>query len=97
MQTIRVRSRVGSDSNLQLKLPEQFANQEIDVILVYQSVEPSKQPTPSLEEDPLIGLSSGSPDLATRSEEILEEEINQTSGWTWKLAYSTLQANEVQC
>ncbi len=41
MQRIRVRSRVGSDSNL-LKLPEQLANQEIDVILVYQSVEPNE-------------------------------------------------------
>jgi predicted Zn-dependent protease with MMP-like domain len=84
MQTLRVRSRVGSDGNLQLKLPEQFANQEIDVVLVYQSVEPNKQPNLLLEKDPLIGLFSGSPDLATRSEEILEKEINQTSGWTWK-------------
>ncbi len=86
MQTIRVRSRVGSDGNLQLKLPEQLANQEIDVVLVYQSVEPTKQPVYSFKEDPLIGLFSGSPDLASRSEEILKEEINQTTGWTWKRA-----------
>jgi len=69
MQTIRVRSRVRFDGNLKLQLPEQLANQEIDVVLVYQSVESTEQPTPSLEEDPLIGLFSGSPDLATRSEE----------------------------
>lgn len=79
-----MRSRVGFDGNLKLQLPEQLANQEIDVVLVYQSIESTEQPTPSLEEDPLVGLFSSSPDLATRSEEILDEVTNQTSGWTWK-------------
>lgn len=37
----------------------------------------------SIESDPLIGLFSGSPDLATRSEEMLQQEITR-SGWTWK-------------
>lgn len=84
MQTIRVRSRVGADGNLQLQLPEQLANQEIDIVLVYQSVNSTEQPIPAIEEDPLIGLFSSSPDLATRSEDILHEEINPPSGWTWK-------------
>jgi predicted DNA-binding protein len=35
-------------------------------------------------EDPLIGLFSGSPNLATQSEEILQQSITATSGWTWK-------------
>jgi hypothetical protein len=35
-------------------------------------------------DDPLIGLFSGSPDLATQSEDILEQSIAATSGWTWK-------------
>ena len=34
--------------------------------------------------DPLIGLFSGSVDLATRSKEILEQEISSGSGFTWK-------------
>jgi hypothetical protein len=34
--------------------------------------------------DPLIGLFSGSPDLATQSEDILQQSITPTSGWTWK-------------
>ncbi|MGG6268521.1 hypothetical protein ACQ4M3_25355 [Leptolyngbya sp. AN03gr2] len=84
MQTIRVRSRVGADGNLQLQLPEQLANQEIDIVLVYQSVDSAEQQPPTIAEDPLIGLFSGSSDLATRSEEILQEEIDQPSGWTWK-------------
>jgi len=36
------------------------------------------------EDDPLIGLFAGSPDLATNSEEILQEEITDKSGWTYK-------------
>jgi hypothetical protein len=35
-------------------------------------------------DDPLIGLFSGSPDLATRSEDILQQSITAISGWTWK-------------
>lgn len=35
-------------------------------------------------DDPLIGLFSGSPDLATQSEDILQQSITATSGWTWK-------------
>lgn len=34
--------------------------------------------------DPLIGLFSGSPDLADRSEALLQQDITSTSGWTWK-------------
>lgn len=34
--------------------------------------------------DPLIGLFSSSPDLSTRAEEILEQEIIPQSGWSWK-------------
>ncbi len=84
MQTIKVRSRVGADGTLQLQLPDQLANQEIEIVLVYQPVEASQQQVSSLEDDPLIGLFSGSPDLATQSEAILQEEIKSTSGWTWR-------------
>jgi hypothetical protein len=35
-------------------------------------------------DDPLVGLFSGSPDLATQSEDILQQSITTTSGWTWK-------------
>ncbi len=35
-------------------------------------------------EDPLIGLFSGSPDLANQSEDILHQELNSTSGFSWK-------------
>jgi hypothetical protein len=35
-------------------------------------------------DDPLIGLFSGSPDLATQSEDVLKQSIAAASGWTWK-------------
>ncbi len=38
----------------------------------------------TLDDDPLIGLFAGSPDLATQSEDILQRSITETSGWTWK-------------
>lgn len=34
--------------------------------------------------DPLIGLFAGTPDLATNSEDILQQEMTEKSGWTWK-------------
>ncbi len=34
--------------------------------------------------DPLVGPFAGPSDLATRAEEILEQEIDEKSGWTWK-------------
>jgi hypothetical protein len=38
----------------------------------------------SIQEDPLIGLFSGSSNLAETSEEILEQEIHDNAGWSWK-------------
>jgi hypothetical protein len=38
----------------------------------------------AIDDDPLIGLFSGSPDLATQPEDILQQSIAVTSGWTWK-------------
>ena len=35
--------------------------------------------------DPLLGLFSGSANLATQSEDILQQEISARSGWSWKL------------
>jgi hypothetical protein len=34
--------------------------------------------------DPLVGLFAGPPDLAIQAEEILQQEITEQSGWTWK-------------
>ncbi len=52
-----------------------------EAIVGYLNAQKSKEPTP--ESDPLIGLFSGSTELATQSEAILQQEIT-SSGWTWK-------------
>lgn len=36
------------------------------------------------ERDPLVGLFSSSTHLGHQSEEILQREIREQSGWTWK-------------
>jgi len=84
MQTIKVRSRIGADGKLQLQLPGQLANHEVEIVLVYQTVESPQGQEPSSVADPLIGLFSGSPNLATQSEEILQAGIDSKSGWTGK-------------
>lgn len=61
--------------------PETLITEAIVAYLTTQSSPPS---VVAIEEpDPLIGLFAGSPNLATQSEEILQQEIT-SSGWTWK-------------
>lgn len=48
-----------------------------------QSTKPSAE-LPPIDDDPLVGLFAGEPDLAEKSEEILAQEITDHSGWTWK-------------
>ena len=76
MQTIRLRSHVGLDGSLKLQLKDLPADQDIEIVLVYQPIETNTdQPTISEEEDTIIELFSGSPNLAEQSEEILQQEI----------------------
>lgn len=47
-----------------------------------EAMPPAKEE--KLDADSLIGLFAGAPNLSTESEEILQQEITRTSGWTWK-------------
>lgn len=51
---------------------------------VRQYVQLQQQEPLSIDEDPIVGLYSGSPDLATNAEDILAAEIRPKSGWTNK-------------
>ncbi|AFY51044.1 hypothetical protein Nos7524_5323 [Nostoc sp. PCC 7524] len=42
MQTIRVRSRIGKNGLLQIQLPQTSEGTELDIILVYEPVSPTK-------------------------------------------------------
>lgn len=55
-----------------------------EAVLVYLESRQVQKAAYHEKNDPLIGLFSGSPDLATQSEEILQQTINPESGWTWK-------------
>ncbi len=84
MQTIKLRSHVDSNGRLQLQLDDLPADQEIEILIVYQPVKTNIENNSITEEDPLIGLFAGSSNLAEQAEEILEQDIKQNSGWTWK-------------
>lgn len=58
--------------------PEAVINKAVKHYLELETT--SNQET---ESDPLVGLFASSPNLATESEEILQQEITQ-AGWTWK-------------
>jgi hypothetical protein len=81
MQTIKLRSRTGPDGTITLQLPPEVADQDLELILIYQ---PTQIPSTAPETDALIGLFVGSQNLATDAEQILEENIQPRTGWTWK-------------
>lgn len=60
--------------------PESIVSEAVKQYLETQSPEANI----SLDSDPLVGLFSSATDLATNSEDILQQEITEKSGWTWK-------------
>lgn len=60
--------------------PESIVSEAVRLYLETQLLEPVDNAL----SDPLIGLFAGTPDLATNSEDILQQEIIEKSGWTWK-------------
>ncbi|MBD1844311.1 hypothetical protein H6F89_13105 [Cyanobacteria bacterium FACHB-63] len=65
------------------QLTPEERSQLIEYIQQMQSAENTKTQPKEIGKDPLIGLFAGSPDLATRSEEILHQDLTP-QGWTWK-------------
>ena len=71
-----------------LDMPQAIANLPLSYLVnLEQEVENDmvrNEKVVSIQEDPLIGLFSGAADLAEKSEEILEQEIHDNAGWSWK-------------
>lgn len=44
MQSIKLKSRVSSDGILQLQVPLKLANKELELVIVYQPIEPVTKP-----------------------------------------------------
>lgn len=60
--------------------PESIISEAVRLYVETQLVEPVNNDV----SDPLIGLFSATPDLAINLEDILQDEISEKSGWTWK-------------
>jgi hypothetical protein len=85
MEQIRLQAQVNIDGSLTLQLNDLPPSQNIEIFLIYQSImKQDKIAQSQQDEDPLIGFFSSSSNLAEESEQILEAEIDQKSGWTWK-------------
>jgi hypothetical protein len=85
MEPIRLQAQVNIDGSLTLQLNDLPPSQNIEIFLIYQPImEQDKIFQSQQDEDPLIGFFSSSPNLAEESEQILEAEIAQKSGWTRK-------------
>ena len=85
MEQIRLQAQVNIDGSLTLHLNDLPPSQNIEIFLIYQSImEQDKIFRSQQDADPLVGFFSSSPNLAEESEQILEAEIDQKSGWTWK-------------
>ena len=63
MNSISLKAKVDADGKLSLQLPEKFANQELDLVVVYQIIEQDKTQDShkvvdsfygSLEDDPIL-------------------------------------------
>ena len=71
MYSIKLRSHIGNDRLLQIQLPEGIENTELDIVLVYQPVQESKQDV----------LSEKSKSIWQLSEDFVKdipiEEVNQ--------------------
>ena len=80
-----MQAQVNIDGSLTLQLNDLPPSQNIEIFLIYQPImEQDKIFQSQQDEDPLIGFFSSSPNLAEESEQILEAEIAQKSGWTRK-------------
>ena len=60
--------------------PESIISEAVRLYLEIQSLETVNDAV----SDPLIGLFAATPDLAINSEDILQNEVTEKSGWTWK-------------
>ena len=78
---ICISTQVLAGNKIEIQTPDLTVGEVVEVIIISQK---SKKEDDKDSSDPLIGLFQSSPDLATQSEDILHQEIQENSGWTWK-------------
>ncbi|MGF1515542.1 MAG: hypothetical protein ACFB5Z_17840 [Elainellaceae cyanobacterium] len=74
------------DAAQRLSLADQIRLARQIMQLVEQKIPKSKSESTATSQasDPLIGLFSGSPELAAQSKDILHQDIRPDSGFSWK-------------
>jgi hypothetical protein len=79
--TLHISTQVLPGNKIEIATPELNVGEVVEVLILAKTPQNNQDKN---ESDPLIGLFKSSPDLATQSEEILHQEIQEESGWTWK-------------
>jgi hypothetical protein len=79
--SLHISTQVLPSNKIEIHTPELAVGEVVEVFIVTSIPENYQDNNKS---DSLIGLFSGSPNLAIQSEEILQQEIKENSGWTWK-------------
>ena len=73
-----IRNRLNALAQQRGESPEEIITEAVQQYLESEIFEYEE------EQDPLVGLFSGAKHLAYQSEEILQREIREQSGWSWK-------------
>ena len=81
MRTIETTATVTEEGQLTLQVPPDILPGQHRVVVV---IDEQTESPPESQTDPLIGLFSGSPHLASQSEDILQSDTTANTGWTWK-------------
>lgn len=87
MLEITLNWKPNPDTLVQLLALSNQQHKSLEALLdeaVRQYVQVQQQEPLSIDEDPIVGFYSGSPDIATNAENILAAEIQPKSGWTNK-------------
>ena len=79
MESIKIRQRVGQDGILHLDIPIQLPNREIEAVVIYQPVQPSKTAEHSLAS--LYGICADNPIILNNDDlsEALDDELTESS------------------
>ncbi len=75
----KLQDRVNALAQQRGEAPDEIITEAVLQYLEFEVLE-----YPEIDQDPLVGLFSSSKSLGRQSEEILQQELRERSGWTWK-------------
>lgn len=84
MTTADVKSQIAEKLNQIPPSRWNIVNDFLSALLTELQLPSPKTDVIDEDDDPLIGLIGGSPELSNNAEDILREEIKPGSGWSWR-------------